>query len=270
MAAKLLLDFQNDFALNEKNFEAKTENVRLLSFNVHMWKNFNNKLKYEEMLELIEKSNADIVGLQEAMLFEKKISNKYKNDFLKMGYEYQVVVNEKHGINILLSKFPITQHKIIKLQQDPVQKLNRYAILSTIDIGTKINVIVTHLDVYDETEETRLKQIKTILIELNKIEQFPTIIMGDFNSLRRSDYSDEKWNEIFEHDRRRNVTPMTLVTDHLEQQKFITPSLEMSVWSMRRVDYIYTRNIDTPQIQLFSSFPTGLSDHYPVYMDISI
>lgn len=270
MSAKLFIEFQNDVNVNSRPFTQKlNNNIRFLTFNVHMWKNFNNKLKYIEILEIIKDSNADVVGLQEAMLFDKKIAQIYKKDFEKLGYQHQVISSEKHGINMLFSKFPISSFKILKLKQDPIQRLNRYAILAVIDIGNPINLIVTHLDVYDESEQTRLDQIKSIINDLCKSEIKQTIIMGDFNSLRRNDYSQEDWNRITTHDLKRNVTSMTLVTDYLEQQHFTTNNLSMSVWAMRRVDYIYTKNLSYPITQR-DTYPTGVSDHYPIYMDISM
>lgn len=168
---------------------------------------------------------------------------------------------------MLFSKFPIINSKIIKLKQDPIQRLVRYAIVANIDIGEQINVIVTHLDVYDESEQTRLDQIKAIVTELNKSPITKTIVMGDFNSLRFGDYSHEDWNRITTHDLKRNVTPMTLVTDYLEQQHFETRDINMSVWANRRVDYIYTKKLNHSIIH-HSTYPTNVSDHYPVYMDI--
>lgn len=266
----LFTQFLNDTKINQKQFIKKSNNnLRFLSFNVHMWKNINNKIKYQEMIELIKESNADIVGLQEAMLHDKMISKSYKNDFEKIGYKYQFVANEKHGINILLSKIEIENIKILKLKQDPVKKLNRYAIFGTINLNQKINIVVTHLDVYDETEETRLNQIKFIVESVEKMNfSNKTIIMGDFNCLRSKDYTENDWKRIRTHDLKRNVTSMTLVTDYLEQQKYQTFNLDMSVWSMRRVDYIYTKNI-TNFIN-FSSYPSDLSDHYPIYVDLQI
>lgn len=270
MSAQLFIDFQNDVNASSKPFIQKTnKNIRFLTFNVHMWKNFNNKLKYVEILEVIKESNADMVGLQEAMLFDKKIAQVYKKDFEKLGYQHQIVSNEKHGINMLFSKFPILNHKVIKLKQDPIQKLNRYAIVSIVDVGFPINLVVTHLDVYDESEQTRLDQIQSIINELQKSTIQQTIIMGDFNCLRRNDYSPEDWNRITSHDLKRNVISKTLVTDYIEQHHFTTNVLDMSVWAMRRVDYIYTKNLNKSIIHC-STYPTDVSDHYPVYMDISI
>lgn len=84
MSATLLVDFQNDVNINSRPFVNKADkNIRFLTFNVHMWKNFNNKLKYNEILEVIKESNADVIGLQEALLFDKNIASKYKKDFEK-------------------------------------------------------------------------------------------------------------------------------------------------------------------------------------------
>ena len=263
----LLQCFTQDIIQNKRYFAPKNNNIRFMTFNVHMWKDFNNKNTYSKILELIKDSNADVVGLQEAMLYSKTSQN-YKNDFKKIGYPYIIVSNTKYGINMLLSKFEILESNILKLDKDPVHKLFRYAIIAKLQIHEPIIIAVTHLDVYDETEQTRLNQIISITNELNKHNNFQIILMGDFNSLRQKDYSSQEWNKIVSHDIKRNVTATTLVTDYLETHKFLTQNIQMSVWSMRRVDYIYTKNLKF-NIQHCDTYPTDVSDHYPVYIDIS-
>jgi endonuclease/exonuclease/phosphatase family metal-dependent hydrolase len=273
MSRQLLNEFQNDYKNNQKNFVEKQVNgVRILTFNVHMWKDYNNKNKYSEILDVIEESGADIVGLQEALLFDKNISLKFKKDFEKLGYTYQVVCNEKHGINMLFSKREILSTQIIKLKVDPIRKQSRYAILANIKLSNSktINLVVTHLDVYDESEQTRLDQIKQIL------DTIPTnsIIMGDLNSLRFKDYNEDEWNKIVMHDRKRGVESKTLLTEYLESNGFIEGAefcnkiTNMTVWAMRRVDYIYVHKTFEHTIIGYNTYPTLTSDHYPVYVDL--
>lgn len=268
----LLLKFQEDVKNNSKPFIIKsTDSIRLLTFNVHMWKDYNNKLKYQEILDLIKNSNADVIGLQEAMLFDKKILERYKQDFEDIGYPYRVICNERYGINMLFSKYKIIKHKIINLGKDAIKSVPRYAIIAQLELDEVIQLVVTHLDVFDETEETRLNQIKKII---NNIDDMQTIIMGDFNSLRLKDYSEEEWHNIVMHDKKRDVIPMTKVTDCLKENKFKDGSyklnkINMSVWSMRRVDYIYVKKLKYKIIN-YETYPTLISDHYPVYMDIQL
>lgn len=276
MTSTLISRFIEHIQNNATPFVEKTINsYRFLTFNVHMWKNYNMKNSYMEIIEVVKESNADVVGLQEAMIFDKKISVRYINDFEKMGYMYHLVCNEKHGINMLFSKYPISNTNKLKLKQDPIQKLVRHAIFADVHFSENniVKVCVTHLDVYDETELTRLDQIKAIENELKKFPDISIVIMGDFNSLRAKDYTEIEWNQIQTHDFKRNVISQTLVTDYLEEHRFREASditcvnIKMSVWAMRRVDYIYTLNMNA-NIICYKTYPTGVSDHYPVYMDI--
>jgi endonuclease/exonuclease/phosphatase family metal-dependent hydrolase len=72
-----------------------------------------------------------------------------------------------------------------------------------------LRLLATHLDVYDETEETRTKQMdKLISISKDRLSKNPgelQIILGDFNALRRSDYTGERWRFLEQHDSRRRV-----------------------------------------------------------------
>jgi len=275
MSRQLLNEFENDYKNNKHSFiEKLIKGIRILTFNVHMWKDYNNKNKYSEILDVIKESNADIVGLQEALLFDKVVSGKYKKDFERLGYIYQSVCNDKYGINVLFSKKEILSTQIIKLKVDPIKKLARYAISASIklsDIKT-INLVVTHLDVYDESEETRLDQIKQIL----NIIPVNSMIIGDLNSLRLKDYNADEWNQIVTHDKKRGVKPQTLVTDFLETNGYIECSnyrdkmINMTVWAIRRVDYIYVHKTFEHTIVEYDTYPTLVSDHYPVYVDILI
>lgn len=272
LMSNLLLKFKHDIKTNSKKFIQKNKSdLRFLTFNVHMWKDINNKTKYKEIMNVIMESDADVIGLQEAMLYSSQIKEQYKKDFKKLGYYFSIVCNDKYGINMLFSREEIISHEIIKLKCDPINNLARYAIFAKIN---DVVVIVTHLDVYDESENTRLFQIDQIIKKLDNLyPNCPTIIMGDLNSLRFDDYTCEEWLHIVNHDLLRNVVATTKVTNYLESNNFIEGSvlfntkINMSVWSMRRVDYIYTRNLPHC-ITNYSTYPTNVSDHYPVYMDI--
>lgn len=257
---------------NNHEFPNKKNNIRIMTFNIHMWKNCRNNLTYHEILKVIQDSNADIVGLQEIMLYNKTIKNTYLEKMKEIGYTYHVICNNT-GVNAVFSKYAILYSDVIKLVRDPVANIPRYATHCKIQINNKdLDIVVTHLDVFDESEETRLTQIKHIL------NNTPTnsIIMGDFNCARKEDYTSEEWEDILKRDKKRNVDTKTNVSDYLKSNSFVDISeivknkMDMSVWSMRRVDYIYVPIDFKYKISKYETYPSLVSDHYPVYVDIRL
>lgn len=272
--AKLRDKFKQYTIKNTRTFSKKcNSNIRIMTFNVHLWKDYNDKISYDKIIELIKDSNSDVIGLLESLFFSVK-SDKLLNDLKELGYEYVVMCNPKYGINILASKFEIIDSIVIPLCKDPIKCQARYAIRAKIKVSDKdiISVVLVHLDVYDETEDTRHKQICKILKDYKNAD----IIMGDFNSLREQDYSENEWTEIKEDDVKRNVISQTKVISEIE--KLFTDSFsitkaqspKISVWSNRRVDYIYVNDSSLLKLHDSQIYPTLVSDHYPIYIDFSL
>lgn len=151
------------------------------------------------------------------------------------------------------------------------KKQSRYAIYAEILINKKkISMVLTHLDVFDETEDTRHSQMCEILKKWSSID----LIMGDFNSLRKNDYSKDEWLSIKSDDKDRHVITKYKVITEIE--KFFTDSFvvcdtsppKISVWSNRRVDYIYVNNDFDSELIGSYIYPTLISDHYPIYVDL--
>mmetsp|Transcript_6335 Transcript_6335/g.8807 ORF Transcript_6335/g.8807 Transcript_6335/m.8807 type:complete len:548 (+) Transcript_6335:83-1726(+) len=109
---------------------------------------------------------------------------------LNMDFHFQSALDQTFG-NAILSKYPLT--KVIQ-QTIPLQNAETRSV-----VGGNITVQERHVGVYcihldDKKEETRLQQFEQIrsLVDCS----VPHVILGDFNALKRTDYSEEKWNEI--------------------------------------------------------------------------
>lgn len=270
---KELIEIYKEYIKHNSNKFDNKKGIRILSYNIQLFRDINNKYSLDKIKNLIDNSNSDIVILYEAVFF-KKYKTLFENIFAKSNYKYTIYCNEKYGINILLSKFPIVYSKIITLSKDPIKKMNRYAIKATINIDDKkLNIIACHLDVFDETEETRKRQIMQILNEIDTTY----LLFGDLNSLRKSDYTEKEWIE-FEYDAMmRNTKANTLVTDLIEKNNFIDcwnfinkNSPKVTVWSMRRVDYMFVGKDFMHKINNCNLLIDSTSDHFPLYMDIDI
>lgn len=255
----------NDYTIN-------LNNLRIMTFNVHMWTSYNNKSNIKEVKDLISKSNPDIIGLCESLYRGQTTQNFYDQHFAYGVYKYYACCNERYGINIILSKFPIIFSHDVSLGKDPIKHINRHALFVTINVNdNNLNIILTHLDVYDETEKTRLNQMNLIMKTIQKFKFDNCIIMGDFNSLRKSDYSLNEWNEIVNLDSLRNVQTKTLLIDYIESNNYVTHlNSNLSVWSMRRVDYIYVSKDYPFDVTTTFTMPTLISDHFPIVIDIDL
>jgi endonuclease/exonuclease/phosphatase (EEP) superfamily protein YafD len=120
-----------------------------------------------------------------------------------------------------------------------------------------------------------MNQINKLFDNLITTKQFDKniILCGDLNSLRRSDYNNEEWQYIVENDKKRNIETIEDVVNIIEHNKFIDSfnyiesQLKVSVWSNRRVDYIFGKNINFLSCNVCKSHS---SDHYPIYADFMI
>lgn len=264
----LLKQFVSYVDSNKSEIPIKSENiVRIMTFNVHMWRDYKNEPNTDDVISLINSSNADIVGLTESVFFgDKKADKIIREHFKGTNYKYFALCNPKYGINIMISKYPITNVFVRPLGLDPSMKVNRYALLCRIALTDKsIDIVLTHLDVYDETEKTRTEQIMKILEKTDN-----DIVMGDFNSLRKDDYTEDEWNKIVEINKSRNTETVCYVTDSMVLNDFVTDKINMSVWSMRRVDYIYINKNSPYEIIKTFTIPTTISDHFPIVSDIKL
>ena len=246
---------------------------RICTFNVHMFKDYKMKGSMDDIFEDINNINSDIIVLEEAVFFGKALRTEFNKHISKTKYKYMEMCNMRYGINIILSKHKLSNVKVIPLGRGSVGKENRYALKCNVLIHNKpFQIIGCHLDVYDETGESRCDQMRTIL---NNVESNNTIILGDLNALRRDDYTDRQWDAIRLVDERRGVISRTNLIDLLESNEFVDSfklskivSPTISTWTDRRVDYIYVKlqaKINEIRSHIFK---TVSSDHYPVYVDI--
>ena len=160
--------------------------LRIMTFNIRGCKNYiTNKKDYDSIIEIINKYNPDIIGLNEVFGGILTSNNQAKKISKKINYysyfgKSTRILFKKYG-NAIISKYPIINSNIINIPT-PKNKIgnNLYedrTILSTnINIEDKnINILVTHLGLNIDEQENGIKEISKYLSN-NK-----TIIMGDFN-----------------------------------------------------------------------------------------
>jgi endonuclease/exonuclease/phosphatase family metal-dependent hydrolase len=261
------------------NIIPKTKNAcRIMTYNVHGFRDIQCKNKYTEIVKTILSIDPDILVLEEVKLYNYAnicTELQLRNHLDKIGLYFSAF--SSCGLNAVFSKTSFSAFEI-DLGRDPIRHIARNALICTFD--KNLTVIGTHLDVFDETGKLRIKQITSILETLKNMDNIyhnrsisKIIVAGDFNSLRKSDYTSKEWHHICELDKKRKITTVQDAIPIIEEKGFIDSfshlgkSVKISVWSGKRVDYIFGKNIDFVQT---ASYKVTHSDHYPIYADFFI
>jgi endonuclease/exonuclease/phosphatase family metal-dependent hydrolase len=242
--------------------------IRIMSYNVNGFCNRKSVNMMKEIINIIMKINPDILLLVE-------ITNNSFIDLLKISGSGLInIIFDTNGQNAIMSKFEIDydNSETVDLGYDDVRHVSRYAIkCKFVDIDNLL-VIGTHLDVFDNSGKSRIGQINKIFNTLDLSTQ-GVILCGDLNSLRKSDYNAEEWDYIVDIDKKRNIDTIEDVVNIIENNNFIDSfdyigsKLKVSVWSNRRVDYVFGKNIKFLSSAVYKS---TVSDHYPIYADFII
>ncbi len=291
--------FINDCALHAHENNAipthtiNNDTVRLATYNVHMWKDAHSKNNFDAIIDTIGKVNADVLVLQEVLMFDNdRIVKKLK----ELGYTYTATAQAatfggKLFGNMVVSKYPFASDPVIKTY-DADQKYageRRCYIKAQVQLpgDKKITVYGTHLDVYDQTETLRKREIEELVTDSAR-SQIPCIIAADFNAVRKRDYQYEVngksvWDMLNESNKKRTGMPtQTRALETLESQNFVDSftsnnqqNPRATVWSGTAVDFLYLNqawqqpNADF-NVGKSHVYYSSASDHLPILMDVNI
>lgn len=259
--------------------------IRIMTYNVHGFMSRMFKHTKKEIIDNILSIDPDVLVLQEIYVYKRNYKNENELTDILNNHGYVYIKFSICGINLICSKLPINTLNIqeIDLGRDHIKKIKRNALICEFNYnkldGTEDNVmcIGTHLDVFDESGATRIKQMNILVNWLkNKYgkdyDKQKIIIFGDMNSLKRNDYTLEQWKYIVNVDKKRGVNSIEDAISVLTDQKYVDSfdackkSATVTVWAERRVDYIFGKNIDFLTSCVYKN---SASDHYPVYGDVS-
>ena len=240
--------------------------LRVASFNVFGWESYHSKP--ESHYEAVIRFDPDIVGVQEA------IFSKTPEEFSSYPFTEGCEAIKDFG-NILYSRYPLTD--VLKYALATPKRLDhpRCVIFATVETPLgPVQVANTHLDVFDESGKTRVDQLKLIgdIFSRIKKKSVPQILLGDLNSLNREELTEEKYQRIIASDLSRKITTSFSETVTIKEFGFrdsfrqvLQPAPDASVWSGRRVDYLFSKGPLEPY-GLYVYF-TNASDHFPVIVD---
>ena len=270
---------------NKKIPNAKGNIVRIATYNVHFWTDAQKNKNYDGILKIILMINADILILQEVLLFDQK---RIEEDFQKMGYyvrKFCATQGRKFG-NMILSRLPLTSKPIAKTFE--IDKKSggeqRCFINFKVQLPNKevVSVYGTHLDVYNG-ESHRLAEINELLkfTQLDKCKNI--IIAGDFNSVRKKDYQYNvngklTWDlycKTMEQLKKEKISTETLDTIEKNgyQDCFSLANISMpkfTCWTGTVIDFMFLSKYWTLPIKGCYTFYDCASDHLPIIMDVEL
>ncbi|WP_243354574.1 endonuclease/exonuclease/phosphatase family protein [Bacillus litorisediminis] len=234
--------------------------VNVMSYNIHHGKGIDRKLDLNRIAEVINKSNADVIGLNEVdryfskrSMYEDQISLLAKQ--LQMDYVFSPSITLKsknseiarqYG-NALLSKFPILKSKSTQIHAASKFREGRSILETAIEIDQKqlLQVLVTHISF---NPSSRKKQIQYIL-DFVQQNPLPTVVIGDWNMIPGS----KSWKKVAQ--KMQDVW-------HLSGKAggYTYPSYR----PRKRLDYLFiTEEIKVVEAEVIDIVPDA-SDHLPV------
>lgn len=246
--------------------------LRICSYNVHFFRDrITNEDVTDDILYSIKMINPDLLCMQEFPK-DKVLISKIKKEF-NFNYHFYCIDSQQYIGNITFSKKKFIDKECVYLPK--VNKLGDQRMINkTNGKWTKssdlINLLNIHLEVKDPKNNVRVKQINKVdnLVKNEYNQDDKIIILGDFNAL--PDYYNKEINNWIERNTKyHNIEDFIdyNTSSVLKNSNFIdaTPNIPFTVWSARRVDYIFVRGLKV--IQSGPVYVYG-SDHLPIVADV--
>lgn len=231
--------------------------IRLLSFNIHY------KTNVGKVAEVLNNANADIICLQECKKWHLvNLLSKLKTEYHLFEVENSAAILTRFDKCQPAYKYKFTEHR-------------SFLTIFVPDLG----FFVTNVHLDNKKEKTRMEEVKVMLEQFRMESWFPMVLAGDFNSLRRDDYSSEQWETISQ--KRKEAKPIpwespkTDVTKLLEEKEgfvdcrsdVLNKSGPIATCRFNtRIDYVYQHQLVKKKWESTSvhHIKTDASDHYPV------
>ncbi len=275
---------------NDSIYSIVTYNIGYLSGMTNNTTQEKPKSLYETNLEKVKQEfgslNADIIALQE---IDYAAARSYfvnqQNEIAKLGYNYiaqavnwdenyvpfpywppSIHFGETLSGQSILSKYPLTSHDRIVLERVPdapfyrdALYLERLAQVSTVILeNTEVKIINVHLEAFDK--DTRKRQLDHIIEIFNTYrKEYPTILLGDFNSAPT--FENSAIQKVFALD---GVGNAAFNTD--------SPSNTYDTENpFKRIDYIFfsQNSIEYVDGRVLTQLEQA-SDHLPVFMSFKL
>jgi endonuclease/exonuclease/phosphatase family metal-dependent hydrolase len=279
---ELISDFEESC---DEHIYKKSDNKNLMitSYNMHFFspaiidKLFDEKIAQgiQNLLKFCSETNSDILILQEA-LFNPEIIAIFKN------YDYIPYVCNTYKLdkyyfgNMILIKNDITIKKFSKELYISGYKEHKKCIVNVVIEyqNMMISIYNIHLDVWDRTGKCRLEQIEK-LIKKVEIDTCPNIILvGDFNSIKKSDYSENEINALKKLYEKYTKNPFKEIQFLIRKgfkdvaSEYFKEKIIPTVWSKQRVDFFFVNEGFKFDILQYHTHTISGSDHFPISIEL--
>lgn len=229
--------------------------LRLMTWNVHEWRNSRKEVTENKLKEQIRNLRPDVLAIQEATGKSEGIGCK-----ADMG-SYGETLRNDLVIRKQINKF---------LEISVPLGYDRCMIVAGIEIaGEKILIGNLHLEV--KSSKKRLENIDTAVNAIEKLavenETKNIIILGDFNSYRLQDYKDESYRDL--EDIKSNYGEKMNI---FESIKYIESKGYRETFDIRKVLHPANTNLYGGRIDFIfvsPNFSLQLKDTYAYYSDLS-
>eukprot|EP00698_Gefionella_okellyi_P000618 TRINITY_DN10553_c0_g1_i1.p1 TRINITY_DN10553_c0_g1~~TRINITY_DN10553_c0_g1_i1.p1 ORF type:complete len:275 (-),score=31.33 TRINITY_DN10553_c0_g1_i1:790-1614(-) len=233
-----------------------SRHVTVATFNVHSWRTKGYEGSVEQCLSVLQPLQADIIGLQEAVAYDKPGDIQRVSRELSMEYVFgeSGEMGKTFG-NAILSRYPILFSQNIRISEDTTMwQTPRACLYAKVDHPHGIiHAFCSHLEVKDE--KIRLCQVGVLLDFMHEhVPQLaePIVLMTDMNTVRLSDYDEVQLSELNLARRKCYYDPLEgAVVERLDAAGLTdawhvahaTDCELATVWTGTRVDFIWGRNV---------------------------
>lgn len=160
-----------------------TMRLRVATYNVRKCIGLDWRRRPERVLSVIEELAADIVALQEAdKRFGRRLSTFSHSSLTMAGWHPLPIAPHDGGIgwhgNAVLVRDDIVLEEIHRVHLPALEP--RGAVIADLDVrGQPLRAVGAHLGL---TRAMRVRQAHHIMVELERLDPRPTVLMGDMNS----------------------------------------------------------------------------------------
>eukprot|EP00005_Dracoamoeba_jomungandri_P011224 CAMPEP_0174268694 /NCGR_PEP_ID=MMETSP0439-20130205/38315_1 /TAXON_ID=0 /ORGANISM="Stereomyxa ramosa, Strain Chinc5" /LENGTH=309 /DNA_ID=CAMNT_0015357023 /DNA_START=143 /DNA_END=1072 /DNA_ORIENTATION=+ len=293
------------------------ESVRVMTWNVHAWKTDEFMPNTSSVASVVDSLHPDIFCFQEANNQSRWLSPEFDSSVESMDateFDYfsskLVNVSNMEFINLYgcvtglvmgvsKDKFDILSvHKKVIETDDAEERPLLGVTLLAKKTAFKFSVFCVHLD--HQHESTRMIQVGKILKSINKNGEDKHILMGDFNSLKRSDYNDKQWQRLISYNTEREWEPPSSdiisflsgvgysdsweegvekskpkaeseeISDEHCLDNWLSEDFPSTSFTGRRIDYIFLSQdfSESTLVERCDIVDSDASDHFPLCVDV--
>ncbi len=257
-------------------------NMKIMTYNILDGGIDSNGSRIEHIIDMIKKENPDFVAIQEANNFDKNENELLKRISNETNLPYYALsqgsseYDQKRSHVVSLSRYPLQEEYLFP---DFTFQCAALSVVIDSPLG-KLSICNVHLHAHSGNE--RVREVEVVLSYHSKYDKY--IILGDFNSLSRSDkYGDLSALEFTHYDLTHFETTDIFNMYHTDAVAHINvhdrnthPTIGVAHKISKtpiRVDYVFLTPSLTTHIKdaKIIKTPTAekASDHYPVVVTLS-